>query len=274
MEDLLSEELGLDNDSAPTNTLPEGDKNEKTQAEAAPSDNADRGIEDDIERELAELAGQSVAGEKRKRPSETTSGEADSASKTAKLGLVTLDIPCVSFVRFPLGFEHEPVSVVTKICRDAESQPERQRSRFIKRLTPLSRVRKVMSGGVEELCKDVLPPVFGDGQPRKYAVRVTVRNNNQVEKDQIIKTVAGAVRELGLVGGDDAESKHKVSLKGYDNLVLVEIYRNVVGMSVVGDDWERLRRFNLSEIYAEGRKAKNDSESQRKPAVTEVQSAD
>ncbi len=67
---------------------------------------------------------------------------------------------------------------------------------------------------------------------------------------------------------------HKVDLKGYDLMVIVEVYRvgflfayvlvlvgdgwrglkwrnlqNVCGMSVVGGDFDRLKRFNLAELY-------------------------
>jgi hypothetical protein len=54
-----------------------------------------------------------------------------------------------------------------------------------------------------------------------------------------------------------APLEHKVDLKHFDKLILVEVYRNVVGMSVVGEAREfedELKRFNLSQIYAEGRK--------------------
>lgn len=265
MEDLLSEELGLDDET--TADLPtaaaESAADDVGTPPTAESQNA--GIEADIQRELAEMAGEGVVGGKRKRPAQN-GNDSGSAGGTSKLGLVMLDIPCVSFVRFPAQSTHQPVDVVTKMCRDAKAHPERQRSRFIKRLTPLTKVRKVMSDGVEELCRDVLPAEFGAGDERlKYAVRVTVRNNNQIEKDQVIKTVAGAVRELGLSEGEDGESRHRVDLKGYDKLILVEIYRNVVGMSVVGAEWESLKRFNLSEIYGEGRAAVDKAPSVSRP---------
>ena len=42
---------------------------------------------------------------------------------------------------------------------------------------------------------------------------------------------------------------HSVDLKNYDALILVEIYRNVLGMSVIGGDFDKLKRFNLAEIW-------------------------
>ena len=42
---------------------------------------------------------------------------------------------------------------------------------------------------------------------------------------------------------------HSVDLKNYDLLILVDIYRNILGMSVVGGDYDELKKFNLAEIY-------------------------
>lgn len=42
---------------------------------------------------------------------------------------------------------------------------------------------------------------------------------------------------------------HKVDLKDFDLLILVEVYKNVCGMSVVGGDFDTtMRRFNLDEL--------------------------
>lgn len=59
-----------------------------------------------------------------------------------------------------------------------------------------------------------------------------------MKRDEVIKQVAQAVGP-----------SHSVNLKHYDCLVLVDIYRNILGMSVVGSDYEDLKRFNLAEIY-------------------------
>jgi tRNA acetyltransferase TAN1 len=97
----------------------------------------------------------------------------------------------------------------------------------------------------------------------KFAIRPSIRNNKELTRDAVIKTVAA------IVGPG-----HKVDLHGYDLLILVEIYKvcfrfvrscvlvapctpiltaadmrqNVVGMSVVGPDFEKLKRFNLEEL--------------------------
>ncbi|KAK4940202.1 hypothetical protein LTR10_019631 [Elasticomyces elasticus] len=177
-----------------------------------------------------------------------------------KLSFITLDIPCVSFVRFPLPSATrptptpDPVEIVREICLSASSKHSTgPRSRYIKRLTPIKRIRKTLNNGLESLCDEVLPPHFQvepDGQGGetmskgcKFAIRPTIRNNNKLDRDQVIRVVADKIVALG-------QGMHTVDLKGYDKLVLVDVYRNVVGMSVVGDEFEKLKRFNLAEIHA------------------------
>jgi hypothetical protein len=294
-EDLLAEQLGLHDDAAggdgefaAAGQEPSGNPQQARDTDGLSSASAgvtttgkssggsSGGIEDDIQRELAELAaGNIVMGTKKRKhdqsPCDTAAAAADGTQRR-RLALITLDIPCVSFIRFPTGLTRDPVDVVTKICLDAQDNPRRQRSRLVKRLTPLVKVRKVMSGGLEELCEEVLPAVFGPGRGPdhgagegeagssgwRFAIRVTVRNNGAVKRDEVIKTVATKVSQLGREG--EEESRHKVDLKGYQRLVLVEVYRNVVGMSVVDERYEDLRRFNLAEIYADGRRDLEEKE--------------
>jgi tRNA acetyltransferase TAN1 len=54
----------------------------------------------------------------------------------------------------------------------------------------------------------------------------------------IIKTVADAVGP-----------EHPVNLTNYDLMILVDVAQNVIGMSVVQGDYDKLKRFNLAEIY-------------------------
>jgi tRNA acetyltransferase TAN1 len=158
-------------------------------------------------------------------------------SDESKVRMITLDIPCVSFARLPNGVD--PVALVHEICDDAFSHPEQKRSRYIKRMTPITLIKKTLAGGLEQLCNIVLKPHFHTGGPRKkFAIRPSIRNNNQIDRDTLIKTVADAVGK-----------EHSVDLTNYDLLILVDVYRNVCGMSVVGNDYEKLKKYNLSEIY-------------------------
>ena len=121
----------------------------------------------------------------------------------------------------------------------------RQQTRFTKRLTPITLTGRAFEKDLVDLATSVLKPVFhtsiDDGVERvpiKFAIRPQLRQHSVLTRMGIIERVAELVGERG-----------KVDLKGYDSLILVEVYRNVLGMSVVGRDYQRLKRFNLSEIW-------------------------
>lgn len=132
--------------------------------------------------------------------------------KEALFQSVKMDLQCVLFfkTRPPI----EPVSFVHTICKDA-AEGGTQRVRFVKRLSPMSMMGKATEDGLAKVADAVLRPLFhGDKDSLKFAIRPTRRNHNVMKRDDIIKQIARAV------GGD-----HKVDLKGYDRLILVDVYR-------------------------------------------------
>ena len=132
--------------------------------------------------------------------------------KEALFQPVKMDIQCVLF--FKTRPPVEPVSFVHKICKDA-AEGAKQRVRFVKRLSPMAMIGKATEDGLAKVADAVLGPVFhGDENELKFAIRPTRRNHNIMKRDEIIKQIARAV------GGD-----HKVDLKGYDHLILVDVYR-------------------------------------------------
>jgi tRNA acetyltransferase TAN1 len=201
-----------------------------------------KGIEDDIARELNSM-----------RDSDT---QKNHLSSVKPLQLITLDVPCVSFVRFPAGSTLDPVDMVHSICLLAADNQNPQRCRYIKRLTPVLSLAKTLSQGLLKACDEALPSTFGLNQEGfvhayKFAIRPTTRNNDKLNRDEVIKTVADKVQELG-------GNMHSVDLSQYEKGILVEVYRNWVGMSVVDNTdttkyklgFEQLKRFNIAEIYA------------------------
>ncbi len=62
----------------------------------------------------------------------------------------------------------DPINAVHRLCVEAEADPEKKRSRWVKRLTPITLVRKVLGGGLEDLSREVLKPHFHPGAlPKK-----------------------------------------------------------------------------------------------------------
>ncbi|KAI9710501.1 MAG: hypothetical protein M1820_002637 [Bogoriella megaspora] len=174
------------------------------------------GIEDDINKELEGL----------QKP-----------TSTPLFKPIRLDMECVVFFKTepPL----EPCSFVRRICEDASQASSIKHTRFVKRMSPVTLVGKASESGVDAVSKEVLAPHFHQGGPsRKFAIRPTIRNSNLLSRDGVIRQVALAVGP-----------GHSVDLKGYDLLVIVEIYKSICGISVVGKDFDKLKRYNLAEIY-------------------------
>jgi len=165
---------------------------------------------------------------------------------------VFLDVQCVLF--FKLQPAIEPVDFVHRICEEAASNPTGRKHRFLNRLTPMTRMGRATQTDLEALAREVLQKHFrlvdGEGTEGKagesddaqdfcsYAIRPTIRNHSLLKRDVVINTIANLI-----------DKSHKVSLTNPDKVILVELYQNVCGISVVGSDWETLNRYNLNEIY-------------------------
>ncbi|RDL32503.1 Uncharacterized protein BP5553_08959 [Venustampulla echinocandica] len=212
---------------------------EKFYGIAAQPDESDDDDEVDIEASIRKEA--AAMGEKNGKPK--------------MFSPVRLDIECVLF--FKTQPPIDPVDFVRRICEDIISSGTRS-TRYINRLTPMALMGKATEKGLSELASTVLREHFqlaeletpsGNGEkeadestpkpPRhSYAIRPTIRNHNSLKRDVVIKQVASLI-------GDT----HSVNLTKPDKVILIEIYQTVCGMSVVGGDWETLKRYNLSELY-------------------------
>lgn len=195
----------------------EDDAEEKT-------DDKELSVEDKIKKELAELE---------------SSKNNDKNAKKSVLQPIDLGCECLVFIKTKKPIE--PADLVHRLCEEA-SATKAKNTRFTQKLTP---IQYSVSASMEELLKlaqKVLKPHFHqekDQQPVTFAIQVTRRNFNTLEKDEIIKTIANCVgREHG----------HKVDLKKYDKLIMVECYKNNIGMSVVSD-YLRFEKFNLQQIF-------------------------
>ncbi|KAJ5332058.1 hypothetical protein MYU51_016983 [Penicillium brevicompactum] len=166
---------------------------------------------------------------------------------------VQLEMPCVTFVRLDPSIE--PVQLVHRLCSEAYANPEVKKSRYIQRMHPVTKIQKTLRVDLEAFAKEILKPYFHSGGPPKtYAIRPSVRGNAKLNRDIVIKTVADAVGP-----------EHRVNLKEYDYMILVDVAHNVIGMSVVGGDYDKLKRFNLAEIYNPSPKGGPTTPSTKKP---------
>lgn len=65
----------------------------------------------------------------------------------------------------------EPVSLVKRICEDAMNEPLRKRTRFVKRLSPMTLMGRASEEGLEKVATEVLGPRFHQQpiQPQKVS---------------------------------------------------------------------------------------------------------
>ena len=148
--------------------------------------------------------------------------------KEALFQPVKMDVQCVLF--FKTCPPIEPVSFVHTICKEAAGGTT-QRARFVKRLSPMTTMGKATEDGLAKVANAVLGPVFhGDEHGLKFAIRPTRRNHNVMKRDDIIKQIA---RTVG--------PNHQVDLKGYDRLILVDVYRVSWGCLAAAHNIHKIR---------------------------------
>ncbi|ANZ77732.1 BA75_04976T0 [Komagataella pastoris] len=197
------------------------DKEEKSDGEEV-KDKSAVSIEESIKLELQEMS------ESKKGNSTLISG-------------VELGTECFVFVKMKKPLV--PSQFATKLVQELFDN-KRKATKFTLRLSP---VDGSCSGTLPELTKlaqRLLKPHFHQEKevqkPLKFAIQVNRRNFSVLEKLDVIKTVASCV---GNEGG------HKVDLKDYDILILVECFKNNISMSVLdGKVYDKCKRFNLQEV--------------------------
>ncbi|KAK9378043.1 uncharacterized protein V2V93DRAFT_376917 [Kockiozyma suomiensis] len=172
-------------------------------------------------------------------------------SNKDKVQLFTpIDLACECVMFFRTKKPVDPVSFVHKICLDALNSGTKS-TRYTLRLSPITSTASANEGDLKTLAEKVLAPHFHaeNQKPLKFAIRPTSRNHTTLDRDQIINIVASAVG-----------APHKVDLTNYDKLILVEAFKNIIGMSVV-DDFEMLKRYNLQQIFeSKADEAENEKE--------------
>ena len=95
---------------------------------------------------------------------------------------------------------------------------------------------------VRQLARKVLARHFHqekDQKPVKFAVQVSRRNFNVLKSDVIIKTIAECVGN---------SHGHSVDLKNYDKFIIVECYKNNIGMGVA-NNFLKYSKYNLQQIF-------------------------
>ncbi|KAI0098843.1 hypothetical protein GGR51DRAFT_537161 [Nemania sp. FL0031] len=175
--------------------------------------------------------------------------------------LLKMAVDCVLFMRTRAPVD--PLVLVREICKDATAAMDKnlQRSRFINKLTPITFTSKATEKGLEDVARKVLPDHFrlaegeteetGDGESSacSYAIRPTIRAHTTLKRSEVIDKVAKMISK-----------QHKVVLDNPDKVIIIEIFQTFCGMSVVGKDWEAMKRYNIHELYGAASKSAARSE--------------
>lgn len=159
--------------------------------------------------------------------------------KTSLLSVVDINCECLVFIktRKPI----DPEILVREFCQEALDSKQKT-TRFTQKLTPIKLSTSASIEELKKLAREVLAPHFHNDvkqQPLKFAIQVSRRHFNAIDRDEIIRTVAESV------GKDHG---HSVDLKTPDVLIIVECFKTNIGMSVVRD-YEKLYKYNLQTIY-------------------------
>ncbi|KAF2972051.1 hypothetical protein GQX73_g1547 [Xylaria multiplex] len=189
--------------------------------------------------------------------------------KDSPFDLVKVNVDCVLFMRTRAPVE--PLVLVREICKDAAAAKDRSlwRSRFVNKLTPITLTGKATEKGLEDVAKKVLSDHFrlADSETEEkddieshacsYAIRPTIRAHTTLKRSEIIEKVANMISK-----------RHKVELKNPDKVVIIEIFQTFLGMSVVDEDWEAMKRYNIHELYISASKSAHDSKGPRESTET------
>lgn len=148
---------------------------EEATKDAAEDDEVSGGIEDEINAEVAGLK-QPVGAAQLFTPIRV---DVQCGVYIANLPLsrphgTDIDVWIRAVVFFKTAAPVEPVSFVQRICEDALNRSRHKRTRYAKRLSPMTLMGRASMEGLEKLAKAVLEPHFhlSPFQPRKVSGRV------------------------------------------------------------------------------------------------------
>lgn len=206
-------------------------------------------IEEQLKRELASI----------KKPQQSKTKE---EKKKNILQLIDLNCECMIFfkTRRPIV----PEKFVKRIIEDLSNPTDKlKRTRYIQRLTPITNSCSASMEQMIKLANEVLAPHFHDPNGRhdyRFSIELTRRNFNTIERNDIINQIVALVCQNG-------KYQHEVDLKNYEKLVIVECFKNNIGMSVVdGDYLKKYKKYNIQSIFEA--KFKDEKQSNDKDTKT------
>ncbi|XP_069503272.1 THUMP domain-containing protein 1 [Ambystoma mexicanum] len=138
----------------------------------------------------------------------------------------------------------EPEKFVHHILKDLYTT-KKKKSRVILRMLPFSGTCKAFIEDMKKYAENFFEPWFKAPKKGTFQIVYKARNNGHVEREQVIKELAGIVGSLN--------PENKVDLGNPQYTVVVEIIKSVCCMTVV-EDYIRFRKYNLQEVVKDDKK--------------------
>ncbi|KAJ8924655.1 hypothetical protein NQ315_000806 [Exocentrus adspersus] len=201
-------------------------------------------IVDDLEKELAEL---------RKTKDARRFQVVDSGAKNVIFIKTTLD---------------NPVQLAEKIVSDIAETKIKQ-SRTLLRLVPIEITCKAYVKDIENAFRQIASKHFTD-DTKTFSIIYNHRNNNNLKRDDVIKTVASVVSQLG---------PFQVNLKQAEISIVIEVIKGIALIGIV-PNFIKYKKYNLhaiteqSEELAEPKLPKNSSQLSETPEQIPALSSD
>ncbi|EOR01288.1 hypothetical protein E3P77_02679 [Wallemia ichthyophaga] len=143
------------------------------------------------------------------------------------------DTQCMIYLEVRRPFN--PIAIVERYLEEVE-QTGKMRTKYIQRLTPVSHVAHASENAFEALCgftfQNYLDASTADGIGGNYRIELRTRSHNTLKRDFIIQKIV-----------DSISPPHRIDLSNPDRWCIVEVFKSVVGVSVVSS-YAKFRKFN------------------------------
>ncbi|XP_053326760.1 THUMP domain-containing protein 1 [Spea bombifrons] len=140
----------------------------------------------------------------------------------------------------------DPEKLVHHILKDIYTS-KKKKTRVILRMLPVSGTCKAFPEDLKKYSETFFEPWFKAPNKGTFQIVYKARNNNHMNREDVIKDLAG------IVGSQNPENK--VDLSNPEYTIVVEIIKNVCCLSVV-KDYVLFRKYNLQEVVKSSKEEK------------------
>lgn len=197
------------------------DTPDRSDLQLQPTSNSTRlSVEDEIERELKRLRNKK---------------EKSKPFLNVPLG----DLECLVFIKTPT--QVCPSEIVRRVLDDMLAGGPK-RTRYCHRLIPLDSICYANMNDLQKTFEPFIDKYFSSSQPAKtYCLLIESRFNSSLNKDEIIRQLPPMIPSI-----------HRVQFEHPDLTVVIQIFKNVCGISVL-NDYSKYKKYNIQQC-ALGRK--------------------